>query len=113
MLEDLPRIERQGSKPPSRASVAPGGDPTREPEPVEAYSVRSANGLVLALEVVELLQDVGTRLDHHVLWVCRIADEGLGRAGRAGVEREPQPEIPVRELLQLLVEAAELAKELA
>ena len=41
-----------------------------------------------------------------------IADEGLGRAGHAGVEREPEPEIPVRELVKLLVEAAVPAKEL-
>ena len=64
---------------------------------------------VLRREVGELGLDVRFFGETHLLRMPEVADQRLGRGGCGAGLRQTEPEVPVGELVQLGVEAAEIA----
>ena len=67
---------------------------------------------MLRAEVLELGEDVAAIDEQHASAVHDEPDEHVVDARRARTQRKPNPEIPVAELVQLLVESAEAPHEL-
>jgi hypothetical protein len=62
---------------------------------------------MLLFDVVELGEDIGLAREEHAAPVLDAGDQDLRARGGATCVRQADPEIPVRQLEQPLVEAAE------
>src|SRR5918996_6390855 len=95
-----------GLQPASSRQVA-RGRPAAQPGGAELHS-RCPGGVgVLLTEQLELRHDLAGVGDHHLGWVVAVGDQGLGAGARPAATGGANPEVPVGERGEALVEATD------